>query len=151
MYPAPFDYHRPGSVKEAADLLKSNPDAKLLAGGHSLLPAMKFRLAEASALIDIGGIEELAGISNDGEASTIGAMTTHSDVAASEDVRAGCPILAEATLQIGDLQVRNRGTIGGSLVHADPSCSPPWSARRARPTKGHRRILDQVCHRSLST
>ena len=125
MYPAPFDYHRPGSVGEAADLLKSNPDAKLLAGGHSLLPAMKFRLADASALIDIGGIEELAGVSNDGKASTIGAMTTYSDIAASQDVGVGCPILTEAVLQIGDLQVRNRGTIGGSLAHADPAADLP--------------------------
>ncbi len=125
MYPAPFDYHRPGSVSEAADLLKTNPDAKLLAGGHSLLPAMKFRLADASALIDIGGIEELAGVSNDGKASTIGAMTTYSDIAASQDVGVGCPIVTEAVLQIGDLQVRNRGTIGGSLAHADPAADLP--------------------------
>jgi aerobic carbon-monoxide dehydrogenase medium subunit len=125
MYAAEFDYHRPKSLAEAMRLLQSKKDAKLLAGGHSLLPAMKLRVAGPSALVDLSGLKELAGIKADGHALRIGALTTHATIVSSSEVAAGCPILAEAASQIGDLQVRNRGTIGGSLAHADPSADFP--------------------------
>jgi len=125
MYAAPFDYHRPKSLAEATRLLQSNKDAKLLAGGHSLIPAMKLRVAGPSALVDLSGLKELAGIKVDGNALRIGALTTHAAIASSSEVAAGCPVLAEAAAQIGDLQVRNRGTIGGSLAHADPAADFP--------------------------
>jgi carbon-monoxide dehydrogenase medium subunit len=125
MYAAEFDYHRPKSLAEAQSLLQSNKDAKLLAGGHSLLPAMKLRVSSPSALVDLSGLKELSGIKSEGGSLLIGATTTHATVAASPEVAAGCPILAEAASQIGDVQVRNRGTIGGSLAHADPSADLP--------------------------
>jgi aerobic carbon-monoxide dehydrogenase medium subunit len=125
MYAAEFDYHRPKSLAEATRLLQSNKDAKLLAGGHSLLPAMKLRVAGPSTLVDLSGLKELAGIKAEGNALRIGALTTHATIASSPPVAAGCPILAEAASQIGDLQVRNRGTIGGSLAHADPAADFP--------------------------
>jgi carbon-monoxide dehydrogenase medium subunit len=125
MYAAPFNYHRPKTLAEATRLLQANKDAKLLAGGHSLIPAMKLRVAGPGTLIDIGGLKELAGITADGPALRIGALTTHAEVAASREVKAGCPVLAEAAAQIGDLQVRNRGTIGGSVAHADPAADLP--------------------------
>lgn len=125
MYAQSFDYHRPRTLAEATALLASNPDARVLAGGHSLIPAMKFRLAQPAALVDIGGIAGLAGIKADGGALTIGALTTHAAVAGSDVVNAHCPLLAEAAAQIGDIQVRNRGTIGGSLAHADPAADYP--------------------------
>jgi carbon-monoxide dehydrogenase medium subunit len=125
MYAAEFDYHRPKSLAEAQRLLQANKDARLLAGGHSLLPAMKLRVAGPSALVDLSGLKELAGITSDGRALRIGALTTHAAIASSPDVAAGCAILADAASQIGDLQVRNRGTIGGSLAHADPAADFP--------------------------
>ena len=125
MYPAPFDYHRPKTVAEATAILRANEEAKVLAGGHSLLPAMKLRLATPAALVDIGGIKELIGIRAGGGVLQIGALTTHAAVADSPDVKSGCPVLAEAAAQIGDLQVRNRGTIGGSLANADPAADYP--------------------------
>jgi carbon-monoxide dehydrogenase medium subunit len=125
MYASSFDYHRPKSLAEAADLLKKNPDARLLAGGHSLLPVMKLRLASPTALVDLGGLKDLAGIKASGDALQIGALTTHATVAASDVVRSSCPLLAETASLIGDIQVRNRGTIGGSLAHADPAADLP--------------------------
>jgi carbon-monoxide dehydrogenase medium subunit len=125
MYPGSFSYHRPRTLAEAAELLRKDKDAKLLAGGHSLIPAMRFRLSSPSALVDLAGLAELAGIRLDGGALAIGARTTHAAVAASETVRQHCPLLAEAAAQIGDLQVRNRGTLGGSLAHADPAADYP--------------------------
>ena len=125
MYAANIDYYRPKTVAEAVELLRKNKDARLLAGGHSLLPAMKLRTAAPSALVDIGRIKSLAGITATKTALKIGALTTHASIAASEVVKARCPILAEAAAQIGDLQVRNRGTIGGSLAHADPAADFP--------------------------
>ncbi|HEX9670022.1 MAG TPA: xanthine dehydrogenase family protein subunit M [Thermoanaerobaculia bacterium] len=125
MYPASFDYHRPASLAEAAHLLKNDPDARLLAGGHSLLPAMRLRLSVPTALVDLSGIAGLAGIGAAGGGLVIGAMTTHAAVADSAAVRSACPLLAETAAQIGDLQVRNRGTIGGSLAHADPAADYP--------------------------
>ncbi len=125
MYAAHFNYHRPKTLAEATGLLQANKDAKILAGGHSLLPAMKLRVAGPGTLVDIGAIDELSGITTDDAALRIGALTTHAAIAASAEVRAHCPILAEAAAQIGDIQVRNRGTIGGALAHADPAADFP--------------------------
>jgi carbon-monoxide dehydrogenase medium subunit len=125
MYPTSFDYHKPRTLAEAADLLKKDPEAKLLAGGHSLLPAMKLRLATPTALVDLAGIKDLAGIAKAGDAVRIGALTTHATVAGSDVVRSSCALLAETAAHIGDFQVRNRGTIGGSVAHADPASDYP--------------------------
>ena len=123
--PAEFTYHRPTSVEEAVALLSELEDSRPLAGGHSLLPAMKIRFSIPSALVDIGRIPELRGIEAEGGGVRIGAMTTHAEIAASELVRSGAQALAEAASIIGDRQVRNRGTIGGSLAHADPGADEP--------------------------
>ena len=126
MYPAQFDYHTPGTVKEALDLLgKYKDDAKLLAGGHSLLPAMKFRLARPAHLVDLRKVPGLSGIKEEGGMLVIGAMTTHWAVESSPVVKAKCPMLAQTAAQIGDPMVRNMGTIGGSLTHADPAADYP--------------------------
>src|SRR5712691_933061 len=125
MFAAPFEYHRPKTIDEAIKLLREVKGAKLLAGGHSLLPAMKLRLASPAALIDIGRIKELSGIKAIKEGLQIGALTTHAEIAASEAVRKAVPILAETAGRIGDLQVRNRGTIGGSIANADPGADYP--------------------------
>jgi carbon-monoxide dehydrogenase medium subunit len=125
MFAANFDYYRPATVAEAVQLLGSKENAKILAGGHSLIPAMKYRLAQPSALIDLGHIKELSGIRVEGGKVRIGAMTTHAAIANSAEVKANCPLLAEAASKIGDQMVRNRGTIGGALVHADPAADYP--------------------------
>jgi carbon-monoxide dehydrogenase medium subunit len=125
MYPTNFNYYRPTTVAEVVELLGKNKDAKVLAGGHSLLPAMKLRVAMPTALVDIGRIKDLAGIQADGTNLKIGALTTHAAIAYSDLVKSSCPILSETALQIGDLQVRHRGTIGGSLAHADPAADFP--------------------------
>jgi aerobic carbon-monoxide dehydrogenase medium subunit len=126
--PASFDYVRATSAAHAVDLLAEHGDeAKLLAGGHSLLPMMKLRLAVPSVLIDIGPLDELTGIGVDGADLVIGATTRHADVAASELVRAEAPLLAYSAAQVGDPQIRHRGTIGGSLAHADPAADLPMA------------------------
>jgi carbon-monoxide dehydrogenase medium subunit len=125
MFAAEFEYHRPKSVAEAVKLLRKVKGSRLLAGGHSLLPAMKLRMASPSALIDISRIDELTGIKSTKDGLKIGAMTTHAAIAASKVVRKHCPVLAETAGIIGDLQVRNRGTIGGSVAHADPGADYP--------------------------
>jgi carbon-monoxide dehydrogenase medium subunit len=125
MYPTSFDYYRPTSVAEAIELLRQHEDARVLAGGHSLLPAMKLRATTPAVLVDIGRIPGLAGIRTTATGLRIGALTTHAAIAASDAVKATCPILAEAAAQIGDVQVRNRGTIGGSLAYADPAADLP--------------------------
>ncbi len=125
MYPNQFDYHRAASVAEAVELLSSLPDAKLVAGGHSLIPAMKLRAAQPAALVDIGRIPGLGDVTADGDSLVIGALATHASVADSAAVQGGCPMLAETAAAIGDIQVRNRGTIGGSLAHADPGADYP--------------------------
>jgi aerobic carbon-monoxide dehydrogenase medium subunit len=125
MIPANFDYESPRTLSEALDLLASREDAKVLAGGHSLLPAMKLRLAQPSILVDIGRIGGLAYIRESGDQILIGAMTTHADVAASKLLLRSSPLLAMTATQIGDTQVRNRGTIGGSLAQAHPSADYP--------------------------
>ena len=124
MWPGEFDYARPATVAEALQLLADNEDAKLLAGGHSLLPAMKLRLSDAPLLIDISRIDGLRGISSNGSLS-IGALSTHAEIAASAEVQSGCPALATATGMVGDQQVRNWGTLGGNVAHADPASDPP--------------------------
>jgi carbon-monoxide dehydrogenase medium subunit len=126
MYPAPFEYFRPSSIAEAVDLLaRHGEDAKVLAGGHSLIPAMKLRLARPTALVDLGRVPDLAGIREVGERLAIGAMTTHRAIESSQLLAARCPLLPEVASHVGDVQVRNKGTIGGSLVHADPAADYP--------------------------
>lgn len=122
MIPAQFDYLAPKTIDEAVGLLAQHPDeAKILAGGHSLIPAMKLRLAMPQVLIDIGRIKDLAYIREDGGQIRIGAMTTHYQLESSDRLREICPLLPECAAQIGDVQVRNKGTIGGSLAHSDPA------------------------------
>jgi carbon-monoxide dehydrogenase medium subunit len=125
MYAANFDYYRPATVAEAVQLLSTKENAKILAGGHSLIPAMKYRLAQPAALIDIGRIAELSGITYADGTLRIGAMTSHAAIASSSIVKTHCPLLAEAASKVGDQMVRNRGTIGGSIVHCDPAADYP--------------------------
>ena len=126
MYPAPFEYHRAASVKDAlAMLTRFGDDAKLLAGGHSLIPMMKLRLAQPAHLIDIGGIRDLAQIREDGGRIVIGGLANHHQVETSAIVKSKLGVLAECAALIGDVQVRNRGTIGGSLAHSDPAADYP--------------------------
>ncbi len=125
MFAPAFDYYRATSVADAGDLLQRNPGAKLLAGGHSLIPLLKLRLASPAALIDIGRVAELKGIAAAGGVVRIGALTTHAELAASAVLRDTCPVLAEAAAMIGDPAVRNRGTIGGNIAHADPASDLP--------------------------
>lgn len=126
MNPAPFAYQRAATLEEAFSLLaKHGDEGKVLAGGHSLLPAMKLRLAEPGQLIDISRIHELKGVRRDGDVLVIGALTTHRELEQNHLVREFCPVLAETAGKIGDVQVRNRGTIGGALAHADPAADYP--------------------------
>jgi carbon-monoxide dehydrogenase medium subunit len=124
--PASFEYVRARSVEEAVELLaKHGDDAKLLAGGHSLLPAMKLRLAQPRLLIDIGRVPGLSGIREEDGRIAVGALTTHHEIESSEILAERCPLLPETASTIGDVQVRNRGTLGGSLAHADPASDWP--------------------------
>jgi aerobic carbon-monoxide dehydrogenase medium subunit len=125
MNPAGFDYFRVGSIAEAHRLLKAHPGAKLLAGGHSLIPLMKLRLSRPPAVVDIGRVGELRGISLQGDTLRVGALTTHAELAASADVARAAPALADAAAIVGDQAVRNRGTIGGNVAHADPASDLP--------------------------
>jgi aerobic carbon-monoxide dehydrogenase medium subunit len=126
MYPASFDYKRPATVEEAIALLaRHGDDAKLLAGGHSVIPAMKLRLARPGVVVDIGRIATLNYIREAGSAIAIGATTTHREIESSTLLQAKSPLLAETASHIGDMQVRNMGTIGGSLAHADPAADYP--------------------------
>jgi len=125
MIPAAFEYARAESVDHAIELLSSDEDAKILAGGHSLLPLMRLRLARPSMLIDIGRVPDLSAIRADGDAVVIGALTRHHDVANSEVLQELCPIVAHTAGEIGDPQVRHMGTIGGSVAHADPASDMP--------------------------
>src|SRR5262245_7033359 len=120
-----FEYHRAQSVSDAAKLLASRPDAKLLAGGHTLIPTMKLRLASPKALVDLSHVAELKGIEKKGNALVIGAMTTHAEVADSPIVKSSIPGLAALAGGIGDPHVRHRGTIGGSVANNDPSADYP--------------------------
>src|SRR6266849_7774143 len=126
MYPAPFEYHAPATVKEALALLdKYQDDCKVLAGSQSLVALMKLRLAQPAHLIDLRKLPGMVGISESGGTLQIGALTTHRAVESSALLRSRLPVLAEAAAQIGDAQVRNMGTIGGSLAHADPAADYP--------------------------
>jgi len=126
MFPASFGYVAARSVEEALQLMaKHGDDAKLLAGGHSLIPAMKLRVAAPRTLIDLGTVSGLSGVKIEGNHLIIGALTVHADVASSKLVRKHLPGLADAASVIGDMQVRNRGTIGGSVAHADPNADFP--------------------------
>ena len=126
MIPTTFDYVRATSIDDALAKLKAaGGNAKLLAGGHSLVPLMKLRLSEPKALVDIARIPGLSGIREKDGRIEIGAGTTHAEVAASTLLREKCPVVANAAAEIGDPQVRNRGTLGGSLAHADPSADYP--------------------------
>ena len=120
-----FEYHRPNTVAEAVSLLQGATDAQFLAGGHTLIPTLKQRLASPSALIDLGAIGELKGVREEGNALVIGATTSHAEVAASAAVRSAIPALAHLAEHIGDAQVRNRGTIGGSIANNDPASDYP--------------------------
>ncbi len=120
-----FDYHRPASIKQAASLARKITDSRLLAGGQSLVPALKLRLARAAALIDLGNLPELRGISVVGTNLVVGALTTHAEVAASKQVLASLPVLAAVAAGIGDRQVRNLGTLGGALANNDPAADYP--------------------------
>jgi aerobic carbon-monoxide dehydrogenase medium subunit len=125
MFPTEFQYFAPKSVAEAISLLQQHgDDAKILAGGHSLLPAMKLRLAQPAVLVDIGKIAELKGVTVNGGVS-IGALTTYRMLEESAELRAACPVIVDTVGLIGDAQVRNRGTIGGSLAHSDPAADLP--------------------------
>ncbi len=126
MIPTNFEYYAPESLPAALALLEQyGEDCKILSGGHSLIPVLKLRLASPAAIIDIGRISSLDYIKVDGDVLRIGALSTHGAIAHSELVNNGCPLLAETAKQIGDQQVRNRGTIGGSLTHADPAADWP--------------------------
>jgi aerobic carbon-monoxide dehydrogenase medium subunit len=125
MRPAEFEYHRPTSIDEAVSLLGSVEDSRPLAGGHSLLPMMKLRLATPAALVDLGHVAGLDEIAEENGGLRIGAMATHGSVAGSELAIGICPVIAETAGAIGDVQVRNCGTIGGSVAHADPGADYP--------------------------
>jgi carbon-monoxide dehydrogenase medium subunit len=123
--PAPFDYEVAATVDDAIRLLGSSEDAKLLAGGHSLLPLMRLRFARPDLLVDIGRLSELSYVRDDGDEVAVGALTRHHDVATSDLLMSDCRIVAETARQIGDAQVRHRGTIGGSVAHGDPASDFP--------------------------
>jgi carbon-monoxide dehydrogenase medium subunit len=126
MYPASFDYHRPADIAEALELLnKHGEDARILAGGFSLIPAMKLRMVQPAHLIDIGGIEMLKGIRKEDDTLSVGALTTHWEIESSPMIAEWFPALGRAAGVIADAQVRNRGTIGGSLSYSDPNADYP--------------------------
>lgn len=129
MIPAQFDYQAPATLEEAVSLLAADPDgAKVLAGGHSLIPAMKLRFAQPQLLVDIARIKSLAYIREDGDKILIGATTTHYQLESSDLLKQICPLLPACAGSIGDVQVRNKGTIGGSLAHSDPAGDWPAAA-----------------------
>jgi len=146
MIPAPFDYVRAGSADEALSLLGSHGDeAKLLAGGHSLIPLMKLRLAAPSVLIDVGRVSDLSYIREAGDQVAIGALTRHRDIETSQLLQSQVPILAHVAGLVGDPQVRHRGTIGGSLAHGDPASDLPAGRLRGethhKPHRGWPRLM----------
>lgn len=147
MFAPSFDYYRAASIAEAHQLLRRHPGAKVVAGGHSLIPLLKMRLTAPPALVDIGRIAELKGITDAGTVIRIGALTTHAELASSPVLKSACPMLAEAAAQIGDAQVRNYGTIGGNVAHADPASDLPTvllalGARFTAVSSGGQRTID---------
>ena len=125
MYAAEFDYVRASSIEEAISMKGANDDSSLLAGGHSLIPAMKLRLSTPQKLIDISGLDQLKNISNNGSYISIGALCTHKQCAESDIIQSKCPALSDAASVIGDPHVRNKGTLGGVLAHSDPQADYP--------------------------
>src|SRR5580658_10500940 len=125
MKPAPFDYHAPRQLKEAAELLATLSNAKIIAGGQSLVPMMNFRYVVVDHLVDLGGVEDLRGIAVGDDKLRIGAMMRQRELEESSEVARYCPLMAEALHHVGHRQTRNRGTIGGSLAHADPAAELP--------------------------
>ena len=125
MYAAEFDYVRASSIEEAISLKGANDDSSLLAGGHSLIPAMKLRLSTPQKLIDISGLDQLKNISKNGSYISIGALCTHKQCAESDIIQSNCPALSDAASVIGDPHVRNKGTLGGVLAHSDPQADYP--------------------------
>ena len=125
MYAAEFDYVRASSIEEAISLKGANDDSSLLAGGHSLIPAMKLRLSTPQKLIDISGLDQLKNISKNGSYISIGALCTHKQCAESDIIQSNCPALSDAAAVIGDPHVRNKGTLGGALAHSDPQADYP--------------------------
>jgi aerobic carbon-monoxide dehydrogenase medium subunit len=119
--PAAFEYERAGSVEDAVELLGRDGDAKLVAGGHSLVPAMKLRIARPTLLVDIGRLDDLRFVREDGDRIVVGALSRHADLVTDPSLRSTCAIIADAAEGIGDPQVRHRGTIGGSIAHGDPA------------------------------
>jgi aerobic carbon-monoxide dehydrogenase medium subunit len=147
MIPNNFEYFAPATIEEVLKLIDQHgDDCKILSGGHSLIPVLKLRLAAPAVIIDIGRIKELKRIKLDGNTIHIGATSTHAEISSSPDLKQHCPLLCETAAQIGDLQVRNRGTIGGSLTHADPAADWPAAVIAlnaeivARSSKGERVI-----------
>ena len=134
MYPDQFEFHRADSVSEAVELLADNPDAELIAGGHSLLPTMKSGLASPDALVDISDLDGLSAVERNGEVTHLGAMTTYATVADDDDLWEDATVVAEAASQVGDRQVRNRGTVGGNIAHADPASDLPAAMLAANAT-----------------
>jgi carbon-monoxide dehydrogenase medium subunit len=120
-----FAYHKPSSIADAVKILAADADARAISGGHTLLPALKHRLNKPTALVDLSGIAEMKGIRRDGDRIVIGALTLHRDVADSAEVKAAIPALAKMAGSIGDIQVRNRGTLGGSVANNDPAADYP--------------------------
>ena len=125
MIPAPFEYFAPATIDEALGLLREHTDAKVLAGGQSLMPALRLRLAAPDTIVDLGKIDELRGVRDDGDVLVIGAMTPHSVVQSSPVVNEHARLISLATATVGDPQIRHRGTFGGSLAHADPAADLP--------------------------
>jgi carbon-monoxide dehydrogenase medium subunit len=136
MYPNPFEYERAGSVDDALELLQEHAgrEVEIISGGHSLVPTMKSGLANPDVLIDIGRIEDIDGIEVGAETTRFGALTNYAEIAAHEGAREACPAFTEAVGEVGDIQVRNRGTIGGNLAHSDPASDPPAAALAADAT-----------------
>lgn len=128
MYPSEFAYHRPNSLGETLGLLRDGGEVKVLAGGQSLVPLLKLRLAGPATLVDLGRVPELQGISEEGDGVVLGAMTTYFQAIDSPIVQRRCPLIGQTLRQVGDPQVRARGTIGGSLAHADPAGDLPATA-----------------------
>ncbi len=158
MYPATFEYHRPTTVDEAVRLLAAHKDdAKVLAGGHSLIPLMKLRLTTPKHVVDLRRITGLSGVREEGGAIVIGALTTHYAIESNASLKGRCPMLPEAAAMIGDPQVRNWGTIGGSLAHADPAADWPavvlalGAELRATGPKGSRPIKAEEFFKDLLT
>ena len=152
MVAATFDYHAPATLRDAVSLLNDNADAKVLAGGHSLIPMMKLRLSEPSVVIDLGRVDGLSYVNESGGALAIGAMTSYYDIINSDAVQQNAPVLAEAAGEVADPQVRNMGTIGGSLAHSDPAADLPavMLALDAEVVASSRGALGRVSTRTIS-